>query len=273
MKEKGALTMVPMEEEAQQQENFNRFAMDEKYLKKDVISDKTVKESQFAKPYFQFSPACAGCAETTYIKLVTQLFGNRMYVANASGCSSAYGGSLPTTPYCKDSRGFGPCWEQSLFEDNAEFAYGFLRAQDAIQKELLIHLQSMKKDGIAVEAVDNYLESYQDSSKSRDVTDQLIQALEQVPANEDVEFVLQNKEFLARKSVWAFGGDGWAYDIGFGGIDHVIAQNRNINILVMDTEVYSNTGGQSSKLRRRLPLLNLLRAVRWSRKRTLVPLP
>ena len=247
MKEKGALTMVPMEEEAQQQENFNRFAMDEKYLKKDVISDKTVKESQFAKPYFQFSPACAGCAETTYIKLVTQLFGNRMYVANASGCSSAYGGSLPTTPYCKDSRGFGPCWEQSLFEDNAEFAYGFLRAQDAIQKELLIHLQSMKKDGIAVEAVDNYLESYQDSSKSRDVTDQLIQALEQVPANEDVEFVLQNKEFLARKSVWAFGGDGWAYDIGFGGIDHVIAQNRNINILVMDTEVYSNTGGQSSK--------------------------
>lgn len=247
MKEKGALTMVPMHEEEVQQDNFNRFAMDETYLKKDAISDKTVKEAQFAKPYFQFSPACAGCAETTYIKMVTQLFGSRMYVGNASGCSSAYGGSLPTTPYCKDDRGFGPCWEQSLFEDNAEFAYGFLHAQDAIQKEVLLHLHALKDQGIAVEEIDTYLASYQDGQKSRDVTDQLLLALADVPVNEDVEFVLQNKEFLAKKSIWAFGGDGWAYDIGFGGIDHVIAQNRDINILVMDTEVYSNTGGQSSK--------------------------
>lgn len=247
MKAKGALTMVPMHEEEGQQENFNRFAMEEKYLKKEAISDKNVKEAQFAKPYFQFSPACAGCAETTYIKMVTQLFGSRMYIGNASGCSSAYGGSLPTTPYCKDDRGFGPCWEQSLFEDNAEFAYGFLHAQDAIQKEVLIHLHALKDAGIAVEAIDTYLEFYQDGQKSRGVTDELIAVLEQLPTNEDIEFVLQNKEFLAKKSIWAFGGDGWAYDIGFGGIDHVIAQNRDINILVMDTEVYSNTGGQSSK--------------------------
>ena len=197
MKAKGALTMVPMHEEEGQQENFNRFAMEEKYLKKEAISDKNVKEAQFAKPYFQFSPACAGCAETTYIKMVTQLFGSRMYIGNASGCSSAYGGSLPTTPYCKDDRGFGPCWEQSLFEDNAEFAYGFLHAQDAIQKEVLIHLHALKDAGIAVEAIDTYLEFYQDGQKSRGVTDELIAVLEQLPTNEDIEFVLQNKEFLA----------------------------------------------------------------------------
>ncbi|WP_301963121.1 pyruvate:ferredoxin (flavodoxin) oxidoreductase [uncultured Megasphaera sp.] len=247
LKDKGALTMVPMEEEAAQQDNFNRFVMDEQYLKKEAVSDKTVKELQFAKPYFQFSPACAGCAETTYIKTVTQLFGSRMYVANASGCSSAYGGSLPTTPYCTDNRGFGPCWEQSLFEDNAEFAYGFFHAQDVIQQELRIHLNALKEQNVAVEAIDEYLAHYSEGDKSREVTDALIAALEQVPANEDVAFVLQNKEYLAKKSVWAFGGDGWAYDIGFGGIDHVIAQNRDVNILVMDTEVYSNTGGQSSK--------------------------
>lgn len=246
-KEKGALTMVPMQEEVEQQENFNRFAMEEKYLKKDVISDKNVKTSQFAKPYFQFSPACGGCAETTYIKTVTQLFGDRMYIANASGCSSAYGGSLPTTPYCTDDRGFGPCWEQSLFEDNAEFAYGYFHAQDSIQKEIHIRLESLKAQNVAEAAIDNYLANYSNSTMSRQVSDELISALENVPQSEEIAFVLDNKEFLAKKSVWAIGGDGWAYDIGFGGIDHVVAQHRDINILVMDTEVYSNTGGQASK--------------------------
>ena len=247
MKEKGALTMVPMQDEIDQQDNFNEYAMKEKYLKKEVISDANVKSAQFAKPYFEFSPACAGCAETTYIKMVTQLFGSRMYIANASGCSSAYGGSLPMTPYCKDERGFGPCWEQSLFEDNAEFAYGYFHAQDAIQKEIIIRLNSLKEQGVCVPEIDAYLANYKDGKKSREVSDALLAALEKAEQTEEVKFVLQNREFVSKKSVWAIGGDGWAYDIGFGGVDQVIAQNRDVNILVVDTEVYSNTGGQSSK--------------------------
>jgi len=244
---KGALTMVPMADEAAQQENFDRYAMNEELLKKNIISDKNVKTAQFAKPYFQFSAACAGCAETTYIKLVTQLYGSRMYVANASGCSSAYGGAMPMTPYSCDQRGFGPSWEQSLFEDNAEFAYGFLHAHDAIHKEQLIRLETLREQGVAVDQINAYFEQWNDSLKSREITDALLAALEQAERSKEVDFVLKNREYLAKKSVWAFGGDGWAYDIGFGGIDHVLAQNRDINMLVMDTEVYSNTGGQSSK--------------------------
>ena len=242
----GALEMVPFETQKAEQSNFDNFAMNEALLKKDIISDKSVKTIQFAKPYFQFSAACAGCAETTYIKLVTQLFGNRMYVANASGCSSAYGGAMPMTPYSCDSRGHGPSWEQSLFEDNAEFAYGYLRAHGAVQGEVHIRLKELKERGIALEAVTDYLDNWADASKTREVSDNLIAALEKETC-EEAAFVLKNKEFLTKKSVWAFGGDGWAYDIGFGGIDHVLAQNRDINKLVMDTEVYSNTGGQSSK--------------------------
>ena len=243
----GALEMVPFEEEKAQQSNFDNYAMDEKLLKKDIISDKSVKTAQFAKPYFQFSAACAGCAETTYIKLVTQLFGSRMYVANASGCSSAYGGAMPMTPYSCDSRGFGPCWEQSLFEDNAEFAYGFLRAHGSIHGEVELRLKALKEKGVAVSEIEEYLAKWQDPAVTREVSDGLIAALEKAEPTEEGAFVLQNKEYLTKKSVWAFGGDGWAYDIGFGGIDHVLAQNRDINVLVMDTEVYSNTGGQSSK--------------------------
>lgn len=242
-----ALEMVPFEHERGQQSNFDRFAMDETLLKQDAISDRHVKSIQFAKPYFQFSAACAGCAETTYIKLVTQLFGSRMYVANASGCSSAYGGAMPMTPYTRDSRGFGPCWEQSLFEDNAEFAYGFLRAHGAVHGELMLRLQAMKDRGTAAEAISAYLTYWDNPDRTRQVADDLIAALEAAEPSEESSFVLQNREFLTKKSVWAFGGDGWAYDIGFGGIDHVLAQNRDINMLVMDTEVYSNTGGQSSK--------------------------
>ena len=243
----GALEMVPFEEEKAQQSNFDNYAMDEKLLKKDIISDKSVKTAQFAKPYFQFSAACAGCAETTYIKLVTQLFGSRMYVANASGCSSAYGGAMPMTPYSCDSRGFGPCWEQSLFEDNAEFAYGFLRAHGSIHGEVELRLKALKEKGVAVSEIEEYLAKWQDPAVTREVSDGLIAALEKAEPTEEGAFVLQNKEYLTKKSVLAFGGDGWAYDIGFGGIDHVLAQNRDINVLVMDTEVYSNTGGQSSK--------------------------
>ena len=242
-----ALVMTPFEEMKDEQPLFDDVAMNDKYLKKDIISDKDVKHIQFAKPYFQFSSACAGCAETTYIKLVSQLVGDRMYIGNAAGCSSAISGGAPILPYCKDCHGNGPAWEHSLFEDNAEFAYGFFHAQDAIRKELLIHLDNLKNNGVAVDVINDYEANWQDSSKSRAVSDAVIAALESADKNADTEYVLDNKEYLAKKSVWAIGGDGWAYDIGFGGIDHVMAQNRDVNLLVLDTEVYSNTGGQSSK--------------------------
>ncbi len=245
-KEKGALTMAPFEEMKCEQPLFDQVAMNEKYLKKDAISDKSVKNAQFAKPYYQFSSACAGCAETTYIKLLSQLFGDHMYVGNAAGCSSAISGGAPILPYCKDCQGHGPAWEHSLFEDNAEFAYGFFHAQDSIRKELLLRLEKLQAEGVVPEAIGAYLNGWNDQEKSRAVTDALIAALQGV-ADEDAAYILENKEYLAKKSIWAVGGDGWAYDIGFGGIDHVMAQNRNVNLLVLDTEVYSNTGGQSSK--------------------------
>ena len=243
----GALTMTSFEDMKPEQTLFDEVAMNESYLKKDVINDKSVKNVQFAKPYFQFSAACAGCAETTYIKLLSQLFGDRMYIGNAAGCSSAISGGAPILPYCKDCQGHGPAWEHSLFEDNAEFAYGFFHAQDSIRKELLIRLEAIKAAGIAVEAVEAYENGWKKTETSRAVTDALIAALEQAEQTEDVKYVLENKEYLAKKSVWAVGGDGWAYDIGYGGIDHVMAQNRDVNLMVLDTEVYSNTGGQSSK--------------------------
>ncbi len=246
-KAKPALEMTAFEDMKDEQKLFDDIAMNENYLKENMINDKTVKNVQFAKPYFQFSAACAGCAETTYIKLLSQLFGNQMYVGNAAGCSSAISGGAPILPYCKDCKGFGPAWEHSLFEDNAEFAYGFFHAQDAIRKELLIRLDAIQNEGIANEAIDTYKAGWDNREKSRSVTDRLVEALEKSPMTEDVAYVLQNKEYLAKKSVWAVGGDGWAYDIGFGGIDHVMAQNRDVNLMVLDTEVYSNTGGQASK--------------------------
>ena len=242
-----ALVMTPLEEMKPEQELFDGVAMNEKYLKPDVVNSKSVKNIQFAKPYFQFSAACAGCAETTYLKLVSQMAGDRMYIGNAAGCSSAYSGGAPILPYCRDEQGRGPAWEHSLFEDNAEFAYGFFHAQDALRKELLIRLEALKEAGVAVEAVGAYLEGWEDTEKSRALTDALVKALEAAEPASEVRYILENKEFLAKKSVWAVGGDGWAYDIGFGGIDHVLAQNRDVNLLVLDTEVYSNTGGQSSK--------------------------
>lgn len=246
-----ALTMVPFESQMKEQDNWT-FGVEQTPVKKDAFSDKNVRASQFSKPYFEFSAACAGCAETPYIKLVTQLFGDRMYIANASGCSSAYGGPLPATPYCTDKNGFGPSWEQSLFEDNAEFGYGFLNAHEVINREILLRIQTLIDAGVAQKACEAYLHDKDSSEKTRTVSDALVAALDKVDSSDQkvtkaVKFILDNKEFLTKKSVWCFGGDGWAYDIGFGGVDHVLAQNRDINILVMDTEVYSNTGGQSSK--------------------------
>ena len=243
-KEKAPI-MKPPDSQLKEAPNWT-YAVEEVSIKKDAVNAKTVKNSQFAKPYFEFSGACAGCGETPYIKLITQLYGDRMYITNASGCSSAYGGSTPSSPYCTDKKGFGPAWAMSLFEDNAEYAYGYLLGQDAIKRQLVDKVQILAERGVAKEACEAYLEKGMDVEYSRQVSDDLLAAIAG-DTSEEAEFIRQNNEFLTKKSVWAFGGDGWAYDIGYGGLDHVLASGKDINILVMDTEVYSNTGGQSSK--------------------------
>lgn len=240
-----AITMQSLESQVKEAENWT-YAVEEVTIKKDAVSDKNVKSSQFAKPYFEFSGACAGCGETPYIKLVSQLFGDRMYITNASGCSSAYGGSTPSSPYCTDKKGHSPAWAMSLFEDNAEYAYGYLLGQDAIQKQLIAAVSALAADGIAQEACEAYLENGNNAAQSRAVSDALLAAIEN-DSSDNAVFIRNNKEFLTKKSVWAFGGDGWAYDIGYGGLDHVLASGKDINVLVLDTEVYSNTGGQASK--------------------------
>ena len=240
-----AIAMQPLESQVKEAENWT-YAVETVSIKEDAVSDKNVKASQFAKPYFEFSGACAGCGETPYIKLVTQLFGDRMYITNASGCSSAYGGSTPSSPYCTDKKGHGPAWAMSLFEDNAEYAYGYLLGQDAIQRQLREKVRTLLDRDEAAEACRAYLEKGADAKGSRAVSDALLAALEG-SASEEADFIRQNREYLTKKSVWAFGGDGWAYDIGYGGLDHVLASGKDINVLVLDTEVYSNTGGQSSK--------------------------
>ena len=240
-----ALTMQPLESQLGQAENWE-YAVETVTVKKDAVSDKTVKASQFAKPYFEFSGACAGCGETPYIKLVTQLFGDRMYITNASGCSSAYGGSTPSTPYCTDCNGCGPAWAMSLFEDNAEYAYGYLLGQDAIKRQLKTAVQTLLERGVAADVCRDYLDKAESAAESRAAADALLNAVSG-DTSEEAAFIRHNKEYLTKKSVWAFGGDGWAYDIGYGGLDHVLASGKDINVLVLDTEVYSNTGGQSSK--------------------------
>ena len=240
-----ALTMRPFESQLAQADNWT-YGVEQVEIKRDAISDKNVKASQFAKPYFEFSGACAGCGETPNIKLVTQLFGERMYITNASGCSSAYGGSTPSSPYCTDCKGYGPAWAMSLFEDNAEYAYGYLLGQDAVKRQLVEHVQALAESGIAVDQCNAYLEKGNDPAVTRQVSDDLLAAIEN-DNSDAATFIRQNREYLTKKSVWAFGGDGWAYDIGYGGLDHVLASGKDINVLVLDTEVYSNTGGQSSK--------------------------
>ena len=233
-----AIAMRPLESQVKEAENWT-YAVETVAIKQDAVSDKNVKASQFAKPYFEFSCACAGCGETPYIKLVTQLFGDRMYITNASGCSSAYGGSTPSSPYCTDKRGRGPAWAMSLFEDNAEYAYGYLLGQDAIQRQLREKVQILLDRNEAAAACRDYLEKGTDAKESRAVSDALLAALEG-SVSEEADFIRQNREYLTKKSVWA-------YDIGYGGLDHVLASGKDINVLVLDTEMYSNTGGQSSK--------------------------
>ena len=221
--------------------------------KTDVVAkfkENTVKGSQFKKPLLEFSGACAGCGETPYAKLITQLFGDRMYIANATGCSSIWGNSSPSTPYTVNEKGQGPAWSNSLFEDNAEFGYGMLLAQKAIRGGLKAKVEAVMNSEKAPEEVKaackEYLDTFDCGATNGTATDKLVEAIKDADCDTCREIV-KNKDFLAKKSQWIFGGDGWAYDIGFGGVDHVLASGKDIIIMVFDTEVYSNTGGQSSK--------------------------
>ena len=216
----------------------------------------TVKGSQFVKPYFEFSGACAGCGETPYMKLLTQLYGDRMIIANATGCSSIWGASAPSMPYTTDENGRGPAWSNSLFEDNAEFGYGMLLAAAHMQDKITQTMKDMLQRDIPEqlkEAVDEWIEARNDGEASKNKSTQLLKvidgmgAVDDVLLKKDIDNILARKDYLVKKSIWAVGGDGWAYDIGYGGLDHVLASGENINILVFDTEVYSNTGGQASK--------------------------
>ena len=223
--------------------------------KKDKFNRETVKGSQFSKPYIEFSGACAGCGETPYIKLATQLFGDRMLIANATGCSSIWGASAPNMPYCKDEDGRGPAWSNSLFEDNAEFGYGMLMAVNQIRERIeqnMRALLALDVDERLKEALEEWLEFKNDGRESRAKSDRVVEVMEGLDHTDEIvkglcDRILESKDYLVKRSVWALGGDGWAYDIGYGGLDHVLASGENINILVFDTEVYSNTGGQASK--------------------------
>ncbi|MGN0148737.1 MAG: pyruvate:ferredoxin (flavodoxin) oxidoreductase [Clostridia bacterium] len=243
-----ALAMKPLETQLNEQANYDYAAdLGEKQAVLDKFPATKVKGSQFKKPYLEFSGACAGCGETPYAKLVTQLFGDRMFLANATGCSSIWGGSAPSTPYCKDKNGNGPAWANSLFEDNAEFGLGMFIAQDTLRNTNIERLERIAAENADVKpAVDKFIDTKNDAVANRVATDELLAAIANINS-EDAKNVIADKEYLAKKSCWIFGGDGWAYDIGFGGVDHALASGNDINILVFDTEVYSNTGGQSSK--------------------------
>ena len=250
-----ALTMQSIDSQRPKQAVFDyALTLEDKPEVHEKFKFTTVKGSQFKQPLLEFSGACAGCGETPYAKLVTQLFGDRMFIANATGCSSIWGASAPATPYTKNKKGYGPAWQNSLFEDNAEFGLGMALGQKAIRNRLIEYVEGIQKDTDSADlktACQNYLDTVTDSTSSRPATDALIAELEKntedAKVGELVKKTLVDKEELAKKSMCIFGGDGWAYDIGFGGLDHVIASGENVNILVFDTEVYSNTGGQASK--------------------------
>lgn len=246
-----ALVMENMEANAGQQKYFDYAAA--LPAKADVVEkfkENTVKGSQFKQPLLEFSGACAGCGETPYAKLITQLFGERMYIANATGCSSIWGNSSPSTPYTVNAKGQGPAWSNSLFEDNAEFGYGMLLAQKALRNGLKDKVTATMESAEASEEVKaackEYLDTFESGVTNGTATDKLVAALEGIDCD-NCKAIVNDKDFLAKKSQWIFGGDGWAYDIGFGGVDHVLASGQDVNIMVFDTEVYSNTGGQSSK--------------------------
>ncbi|WP_458862470.1 pyruvate:ferredoxin (flavodoxin) oxidoreductase [Acidaminobacterium chupaoyuni] len=246
-----ALVMKPLESQMDQQPVFD-YAVEHVTEKETPFAIDTVKGSQFKQPLLEFSGACAGCCETAYARLITQLFGDRMNIANATGCSSIWGGSAPATPYTINRQGRGPAWANSLFEDNAEFGLGMAIATRQLRERLAAKVKTLMEGTECSEAkaaCQNYLDTLHNSAASRKATDALIPVLE-AAAKKGCELsaeILKDKDFLAKRSIWIFGGDGWAYDIGYGGVDHVLASGEDVNIMVFDTEVYSNTGGQASK--------------------------
>lgn len=245
-----SLAMVPQEQEAAQQDAFD-YMVAHVSEKADMVSTASVKDSQFKTPLLEFSGACAGCAETAYARLITQVCGDRMYISNATGCSSIWGGPAATSPYTVTSEGKGPAWANSLFEDNAEHGLGMFYGQKAIRDRMIAKLESMVETAPAEAkpAIEEFLATKDDGNKNQAATKALISVLENgaKAGCEDCKYVLAHKDYLNKKSVWIFGGDGWAYDIGFGGLDHVLASGEDVNVIVFDTEVYSNTGGQASK--------------------------
>lgn len=248
-----ALVMEPYDDVVVEADNWD-YAMS--LSKKDVkVDKKNVKNSQYLMPYFEFSGACAGCGETPYLKVLTQLFGDRMMIANATGCSSIWGASAPSMPFCKDEKGRGPAWANSLFEDNAEFGYGMALATKQLRDKIESNMRAILEldiDENLKDVFNEWLEFKENGEESRRTSEAVIDALENIHTNDEVilkiaERILRYKDFLVKKSIWALGGDGWAYDIGYGGLDHILASGEDINVMVFDTEVYSNTGGQASK--------------------------
>jgi pyruvate-ferredoxin/flavodoxin oxidoreductase len=244
---KKALIMKPLETQMAEAPRWTY--MNEKVGYKDTLVDKfvNVKNSQFSQPLFEFSGACAGCGETPYIKAITQLFGDRMIVSNATGCSSIYGGSAPSTPYTHNKNGHGPAWANSLFEDNAEYGFGLSLGSNKLRERIALRM----KEAVSVApetraAFDEWLAGMHNAEASRIASPKVIEACSK-EKSEAAKEILSLKQYLVKKSHWIFGGDGWAYDIGYGGLDHVLASVEDVNVLVLDTEVYSNTGGQASK--------------------------
>ena len=249
-----ALIMKPFEEEVEEQKDNWTYAHEVVGYKEDVMDDSSVKGSQFKRPLLEFSGACAGCGETPYATVITQLFGDRMLIANASGCSSIWGASAPSVSYAKNSKGQGPSWANSLFEDNAEYGYGMKLATDSNKYLLEVYMKEfldLKLDSPLNKAFENWIENKDDVKGSKEATAEILNLKEETVDDEKgkelIEKIFDLKDYLIKKSVWIFGGDGWSYDIGYGGVDHVLASGEDVNILVFDTEVYSNTGGQSSK--------------------------
>jgi len=244
-----SLVMKPLETQKEEEPRWDYIANNVTYKDTLVPKEKIFKNSQFAQPLFEFSGACAGCGETPYIKLITQLFGDRMTIANATGCSSIYGGSAPATPYTVNAQGRGPAWANSLFEDNAEFGLGMAIASDKLRNRIERLAKEALNNGMSDDikaALQEWIDTKDDGTASRAATDKLVPLLEKSD-DKLAKQMLELKSYMSKKSHWIFGGDGWAYDIGYGGLDHVLASGENVNVLVLDTEVYSNTGGQSSK--------------------------
>lgn len=246
-----SLELKPLETQLEEVERWEYVSKNVGYKTGNIEIDKSVKNSQFAQPLFEYSGACAGCGETPYVKLVTQLFGDRMIVANATGCSSIYGGSAPSTPYCTNKDGKGPAWANSLFEDNAEYGFGIAlgtkKLRERIEQLMKADIANNKNISAELKAgFQEWIDGKDDAGLSKIATARLVKMLKN-EKDPDIRKIMELQQYMVKKSVWVIGGDGWAYDIGYGGLDHVMASGEDINVLVLDTEVYSNTGGQSSK--------------------------